>query len=120
MAVVTSTVAAYRLLADQPFNGQATAWPLVYEARHPEVFASYYSGWGDSARRAAAPADIPALTARVVKLETQARRALDRAERRLRVAGLLDEEVAAVLLVGVGTANGWVADLDGHPTVPRP
>lgn len=119
MARIVSTAAAYQQLAQrsQSRAGQA-AWLRDYEARHPSVFESYYSAWGDVDRRAAAAARVREFAPHVPSRESRARDLIERAEVNLREHDVLDgEDVPAVLLVGVGSSNGWVAHWQGQPTL---
>jgi hypothetical protein len=119
MARIVSTAAAYQHLADVPDGEDRTAvWVRDYEARYPSIFQSYYSGWGKVGRRESAAGRVRELAASIEHREWRARLLVDRVEASLRAHELLDDAaVSAVLLVGVGTSNGWVARWEGAPTL---
>jgi hypothetical protein len=119
MTRVVSTVPAYqRLVGVGPSADPASTWIERYESRHQEVFTSYYSAWGDPGARIAAAAGVAALAPRLAEREGRARRLLADTAGRLQARGLLEEsDVDAVLLVGVGSSDGWVASLNEAPTL---
>jgi len=93
-------------------------WVTRYEQAHPEIFEVYYRGWGDPRRRAAAVRHAGTTANRIARVEARARELTVETARRLGDAKLLpDAELSAVLLVGVGTANGWVATMGDEPTL---
>lgn len=119
MSQVISTVPAYLALAAAADDGcSEAAWVECYEARHPAIFESYYSAWGDRSARAAAAARVRTLAPLIPQREARARDLVERAEHVLRAEGFLDDaDVAAVLLVGVGSSNGWTTRWHDIPTV---
>jgi hypothetical protein len=97
------------------------AWARRYEQTHLEIFEVYYNGWGDPLRRVAAARKAGTTAARIAHAAQRAQDLIDDAARRFIDGGLLTgPDLPAVLLVGVGTSNGWVADLRGQPTPTRP
>jgi hypothetical protein len=118
MARIVSTAAGYLQLARAPDGDEPDAWVRDYEARYPSIFQSYYSGWGKVERRTAAASRERELAPAVASLESRAHVVVERAEAGLQARGLLDDApVPAVLLVGVGSSNGWVASFEGSPTL---
>lgn len=116
MAHVTSTVGAYVGLGTA--NACESTWIEEYERHHREIFASYYSSWGDVSARPSAAASVSDLAPVIGAREGRARMLVEQAEVALRGRGLLDgQAVEAVLLVGVGSSNGWVTELNGLPTL---
>ncbi len=117
--LVSSTVPQYLQLLETPAGPERhTAWVDRYEAAHPEVFTTYYSSWGNPVRRQTA-ADLVEVHApmmegreqRVVTFAAEAGTALCD-------LGLLDTpDLPVVVLVGVGSSNGWVALHRGLPTL---
>jgi hypothetical protein len=94
------------------------AWARRYEQAHLEIFEVYYNGWGDPLRRVAAAQMAGTTAARIAHAARRAQDLIDDAARRFIDGGLLTgPDLPAVLLVGVGTSNGWVADLRGQPTL---
>lgn len=116
--MVLSTVDAYLQLLEIP-EGEARrrAWVTDYEAVHPAVFQTYYSGWGDREQRDAAADDVTALAATIRRREARATTVVERAGRDLAELGVLDySDIPTVLMVGVHTSNGWVT-VEGEPTL---
>jgi hypothetical protein len=113
-----STVTEYlALLRHRAGPERDAAWVDVYEAAHPEIFAVYYSAWGDRAAVPTAAGLVEAQAAAVRRRERQTSRAVATVSRRLRRLGLADLDIPLVMLVGGHSANGWVADLEGEPAL---
>lgn len=117
----TSTVPAFRAMADLPSaQRRRTAWS-AYEADAAEAFSVYFGGWASRAAVPAAADAAPDLLDGLEEREARALSAARAAELVLRDAGLLeagpDDDLDVVLLVGVGASNGWVAPLHGRPTL---
>lgn len=115
---ILSTVGAWAELADMPHADQrVAAWLSWYEASFRSIFDVYYSAWGAPARRSNAAVQAPSLREQILAAEGRARHLLTRAENDFLDRGLLVDELHAVLLVGSHTSNGWVAELDGQPSL---
>ena len=117
--MLLSTVSAYvALAAIRDDAARERAWADQYEATWPDVFATYYSSWGDRGRRAEASAAVLDLVATIQRREQRAVQLVTDADDRLRQAGLMDgAEMDVVLLVGGRTSNGWVTTFRGRPTL---
>jgi hypothetical protein len=115
---LTTTVPDYLALAtiDDDVR-RAAAWTEHYEAAHPDVFATYHRGWGRHDRCLAAAADVPRQAATLPVVEARARRLAQHAERSFRTAGLLDDDLDVVLMVGGHTSDGWVTPFAGRDTI---
>jgi hypothetical protein len=112
---VTSTVDAYLgLAAIDDDRRRRTAWTQTYEAAYRGIFETYYSGWGKRERSLAAAGDVPRLAPTMRETEQRARSLVRHTERSFRAAGLLDDDLDVVLMVGGHTSNGWVTELDGR------
>lgn len=114
---VVSTTAAYLAMAnglDGPLT--AAAW-AKYEAAHPAIFEVYYRSWGDPRKRGAALAQVSPLAPLILQREARALRLVTAVSEQLSAMGLTDQPLRVVLLVGVGSSNGWVAPVDGRPTL---
>jgi hypothetical protein len=112
---VTSTVEAYLgLAAIDDDRRRRTAWTETYEAAYRGIFETYYSGWGKRERSLAAAGDVPRLAPTMRETEQRARLLVRHTEREFRAAGLLDDDLDVVLMVGGHTSNGWVTELDGR------
>lgn len=115
---LTTTVPDYLALAaiDDDVR-RAEAWTERYEAAHPDVFATYHRSWGRHERCLAAAVDVPRQAATLPVVEARARRLAEHAERAFRTAGLIDDDLDVVLMVGGHTSDGWVTELDGRDTI---
>ena len=118
-AQILSTVPHFEAMVGDRHGGEVTAarWRDAYEAHDPEVFATYYSSWGDPARRQAAADRALALSRHVREREGRAAALVEAVSAHLLDAGLVDEPLRAVLLVGVGSSNGWAAIHQSVPTL---
>lgn len=116
---ILSTANAWQTLARiSDADERETAWSDDYEAGFPTVFDVYYSAWGDRGRRRDAALQAPELVTRIRAAESRAQALLRQAEGDLRDRGLLSEDdLYAVLLVGVHTSNGWVVEHAGQRTL---
>jgi hypothetical protein len=115
---LTTTVPDYLALAAiDDDSRRAAAWTDAYEAAHPAVFATYHRSWGRHDRCLASVADVPRQAPTLPVVESRARRLAEHAERSFRSAGLIDDDLDVVLLVGGHTSNGWVTDLSGQETM---
>ncbi len=114
-----STVDAYLRLLDVPAGeARRRAWVDQYEATHPAIFQTYYSGWGDPDRRQQAADTVAALAPEIRDRERRAAALVQNTGRDLTERGILEkDEIPTVLLVGGHTSNGWVSDLDGTTTL---
>jgi len=113
-----STVPEYlALLRHEAGAARAAAWVDEYEAAHPDVFSVYYSAWGDRSTRNEAAALVETQADAVRRRETATSLAVHAVAGRLRELGLIDDEIPLVMLVGGRSANGWVANFDGAPTL---
>lgn len=120
MTHLVSTVPAWlELTTIADADDRAVAWTDTYEAAFPSVFETYYGAWGDPTRRDRAAADAPGLVSQVRAAEARAVELLARAEGDFRALDLLpvEDELHVVLLVGGHSSNGWVVEVDGHPTL---
>lgn len=108
---VTSTVGAFLHLADlQSVEERIEAWTTEYEAGFPDIFATYYAGWGSPARREHAARSAPDLVAGLRDRERKALGLVTSAAQSLVADRLLDDlDFQVVLLVGGGSSNGWTA-----------
>ncbi len=113
---ILSTVDAWSALAHIPDEDERVkAWTAEYEARWPTVFEVYYSGWGEPEQRRGAALAAPGLLDRIHVAERRAEEVLRAAEADFRDLGLLfDDDLHAVLMVGGGSSNGWVAEHEGR------
>ena len=112
---IISTVEAWREMAELPnADDRAAAWVTNYEATFPSVFEVYYSAWGSPAQRGDAASQAPILIDQILAAEGRARHLVAHAENDFREAGLLQEELCVVMLVGAHTSNGWVAEHKGQ------
>jgi hypothetical protein len=115
---LTTTIPDYLALAAiDDDSRRAAAWTDTYEAAHPRVFATYHRRWGRHDRCLASVTDVPQQARTLPVVEARARRLAEHAERSFRAAGLIDDDLDVVLMVGGHTSNGWVTDLDGRDTV---
>ncbi len=105
--VLVSTVDAYvELAAISNEAAREQAWTEQYEAAWPDVFDTYYSGWGEVSRRSDAVRAVPELVRSIREREQRAERLVGTASARLRQVGLLDDgDIETVLLVGVHSSN---------------
>src|SRR3954453_7126342 len=111
----TSTVDPYLgLAAIDDDRRQRAAWTETYEAAYRGIFETYYRAWGLRERSLAAAGDVPRLAPTMREVEQQARTLVRHTERAFRAAGLLDDDLDVVLMVGGHTSNGWVTELDGR------
>lgn len=114
---LTSTVAEYLKLARiEDHASRLQAWTTDYEAAHRDVFDVYYRSYSDQRRRNGAVADVPRISLLVQEREARAEALARQAEQEFRAQGLLDE-INVVLLVGNHTANGWIEEFHGRPTM---
>src|SRR3954454_19381272 len=112
---VTSTVEAYLgLAAIDDDRRRRAAWTETYEAAYRGIFETYYRAWGLRERSLAAAGDVPRLAPTMRETEQRARSLVQHTERAFRAAGLLDDDLDVVLMVGGHTSNGWVTELDGR------
>jgi hypothetical protein len=112
-----STVAEYQKLARIEDEGsRLRAWTTQYEGAHRDVFDVYYRSYSDPRLRNAAVADVPRISALVGEWETRAEALARQTEQEFITHGLLDE-LNVVLLVGNHTANGWIEEFHGRPTM---
>ena len=113
---VQSTLDSYRALAACPPADRSAAWQR-YEDDHRAVFDLYAAdGRAGDDRRARAVADVPVVVPGLDEAERRARAALDCIDEGLCALGLGGADLPAVLMVGMGSANGWVSVLEGRPT----
>ena len=115
---VLSTVDAYLALADLGAQADEHAWRARYEAAYPDVFATYYREWGAPGRRGAATAALAGLAPLMRERERRALDMLERVSRDFAGRGLLPgKDMPVVLMVGVGSSNGWVTPFRREPTL---
>lgn len=117
--MLTTTTAAYLRLLDVP-EGQPRrdAWALRYEAAHADIFDVYYDGRGDVARRHQAADEVATVARELPEREIRAGDLVYATAHAMHEAGLLERPwLPTVLMVGSGTANGWVALHQGKPTL---
>lgn len=117
--MLTTTTAAYLRLLDVP-EGQPRrdAWALRYEAAHADIFNVYYDGRGDVARRHQAADEVATVARELPERETRAGDLVHATAHAMHEVGLLERPwLPTVLMVGSGTANGWVALHQGSPTL---
>lgn len=119
MVRIISTVPEFVRLRDvTPGEARVKAWRDQYEAAHRSAFQVYYRAWGDPKRRAESAVEFDHLVPLVQDREVRAKALIDHAAQQLDILGLAgDRPWHAVLLVGVGSSNGWVATLDGFRTL---
>jgi hypothetical protein len=119
VVVDTSALASFLGAADEVTAGRLeplAAW-TVYEKQHPEVFASYLTGWGSPDRRPAAAAAMPATAARLRTAAVDWPGLLEQVTAAMAPLVEADVELPVVVFVGMGTSNGWVTTLAGRRTV---
>lgn len=118
MSSVISTVPEFlRVATVSDPDVRRRLWVEQYEQSFPAVFTSYYAGWGSTRRRADAADRAPLWALRVGAREDRLRPAIQRAREQLQEKGFGRAEFDTVLMVGVGTSNGWATLLDGWPTL---
>lgn len=114
---LTSTVAEYQKLTGiEDHASRLEAWTTGYEAAHRDVFDVYYRSYSDPRRRIDAVADVPRISPLVQEREARAEALARQTEQEFRAQGLLDE-LNVVLLVGNHTANGWIEEFHGRPSM---
>ncbi len=114
---LTSTVTEYQKLAKiEDDASRLKAWTADYEAAHRDVFDVYYRYYSDPSDRINAVADVTRISPLVREWEARAEALARRAEHEFSAAGLLDE-LDVVLLVGNGSANGWVSEFYGRQSL---
>jgi hypothetical protein len=115
---LTSTVAEYQKLARiEDHASRLEAWAADYEAAYRDVFDVYYRSYSNPRRRIEAVANVARLSPLVREREARAEAFARQAEQEFRAQGLLLDELDVVLLVGNHTANGWVAEFHGRPSL---
>jgi hypothetical protein len=115
---LTSTVAEYRKLARiEDHASRLAAWTADYEAAYRDVFDIYYRSYSDPRRRIDAVANVTRLSPLVLEREARAEALARHAEQEFIAQGLLLNELDVVFLVGNNTANGWIADFHGRPSL---
>lgn len=117
MASILDLVANFDDFASDGRGGDlADRWQREVVEPHAEIFTAVES-WVDPK---VAPDRLPGLVARRTELRAAAERAtfaVQEAERLLTEQLGLDHPIQAVVMVGLGQANGWVASVHGEPTL---
>jgi hypothetical protein len=115
---LTSTLPEYLRLAEIEDDEQRrAAWTDTYEEAYHQVFETYHSAWGKHDRCLEAAADVPRLAPGMTAVEDRARRLVELSEQSFREAGLLDDDLDVVLLVGGHTSDGWVTEVGDTVTL---
>jgi hypothetical protein len=115
---LTSTVAEYQKLARiEDHASRLEAWTTGYEAAYRDVFDIYYRSYSDPRRRTEAAANVAKISPLMREREARAEALARQAEQEFIAQGLLLDELDAVFLVGNHTANGWVAEFHGRPSL---
>ncbi|WP_340289835.1 DUF2268 domain-containing putative Zn-dependent protease [Aquipuribacter hungaricus] len=106
-------------LLEVPAGGpRQAAWADRYEAAHRDVFDVYYDGRGDPSLRSEAADTVEALVGGIQEREGRAAGLVRSTAAAMHERGLLDRPwLPTVLMVGGGTANGWVAPYAGEPAL---
>ncbi|KKJ93844.1 hypothetical protein LQ51_28970 [Micromonospora sp. HK10] len=117
MVAILDLVANFDEFAGGERGGDlAGRWQHEIVEPHAEIFAAV-EPWVDPRL---APDRLPGLVARRTELRTVAERAkiaIREAARLLTEKLGLDHPIPAVVMVGLGQANGWVASVQGEPTL---
>jgi len=92
-------------------------WTHSYEAKHASIFDVYYSAWGAPEKREYAVGQVRLLAPVIAQREARAVSLVSVVSQQLLEVGLSEDPLHAVLMVGVGTSNGWVADVDARRTL---
>lgn len=118
MCLMESTVASWLAVAAlSEAADRETAWGNGYEPAHAEIFNIYYEGWGLQTKRGDSAAMAPAMMDVIREREHRATEVLTAVQADLTDRGLLTTPAPVVIMVGVGSSNGWTTTYQGEPTL---